>query len=502
MKKSPPPFDPVPPGAPALVGSMRATGYDLETAVADIIDNSVTAGARTVRIIISEEGRSSWIAVADDGAGMDEAALLRAMTFGGINPSDPRAPDDLGRFGLGLKTASLSQCRRLTVLTRAAKGSVQVRCWDIDVIEETKQWALLRSARTPHLEARFRKELQSQKSGTVVLWEVLDRLGHEDGDAEIADRLQRAVPQLEEHLAMVFHRFLEEPGGLKILVGGMPVKPWDPFMKGEKALQPLGVETLEHGGHPVTVRPFVLPHVSKLTTEAHRLGAGPRGWADQQGFYVYRNRRLLVAGSWLKLGFVKEEHNKLARIQLDFPNDLDFAWDINVRKSRAMPPDALRDDLKRIAKKTRGVATTIYRHRGASIERENQGKVFFWQKKVKHTKVFYQINRDHPAVAALMKKAGEKGLRGDVTQFLRIVEDTIPVPLILIESSQQPDSMGDPVARKAPPELLQYFRSLHAALCEADHDPKEAFECLAGTEPFHRYPEMLAAFKEQEQIGD
>jgi hypothetical protein len=359
---------------------MRASGYDLETALADIIDNSITAGAGVVRITISEEGRSSWIAIADDGAGMDEATLLRAMTFGGINPSDPRDPDDLGRFGLGLKTASLSQCRRLTVLTRAAGGCVLVRCWDIDVIEATGQWALLRSARTPHLEQRFRKELEAQQSGTVVVWEVLDRLGHEDGDEEIADRIRRAVPQIEEHLAMVFHRFLEDSGGLKILIGSEPIRPWDPFMRNEKAVQMLGEERLEHDGHEVVVRPYVLPHVSKLTGEAHRRGAGPRGWADQQGFYVYRNRRLLVAGSWLRLGFVKEEHNKLARIQLDFPNDLDFAWDINVRKSRAVPPDALREDLKRIARKTRGVATSIYRHRGASIEREHQQQVFLWQK--------------------------------------------------------------------------------------------------------------------------
>jgi len=211
LKKSPArSFDSVPPGAPALVGAMRATGYDLETAVADIIDNSISASSKTVRIIISEEGRSSWIAIADDGAGMDAATLLRAMTFGGINPNDPRAPEDLGRFGLGLKTASLSQCRRLTVFTRAPKGEVEVRCWDIDVIEATHQRALLREAQTPLLEQRFRKELKAQRSGTVVLWEVLDRLGHEDGDAEIADRLQRTVPRLEQHLGMVFHR-LEDP---------------------------------------------------------------------------------------------------------------------------------------------------------------------------------------------------------------------------------------------------------------------------------------------------
>jgi hypothetical protein len=481
---------------------MRASGYDLETAIADIIDNSITAGARTVRIVISEEGRSSWIAVADDGSGMDEETLLRAMTFGGINPSDPRDPDDLGRFGLGLKTASLSQCRRLTVLTRAPGGDVLVRCWDIDVIEAADEWALLRSAQTPPLEQRFRRELLAQKSGTVVLWEVLDRLGHEDGDDEIADRLRRAVTQLKVHLALVFHRFLEEPGHLKILIGELPVEPWDPFMRGEKATQPLGEETLEHEGHQVIVRPYVLPHVSKLTGEAHRQGAGPRGWADQQGFYVYRNRRLLVSGSWLKLGFVKEEHNKLARIQLDFANEMDFAWDINVRKSRAVPPNALRGDLKRIATKTRGEACAIYRHRGASLAREHTPQVYMWEKRVKHSKVFYQINREHPVVASLLTAAAGSGIGKEVSNFLRLIEQTIPVPLILIDGSEQPDSIGDPAAKKIPAGLPELFKSLHKALCRGGQDARQAFDQLAVTEPFFRYPELLSAFKEQEQLGD
>lgn len=304
-----------------------------------------------------------------------------------------------------------------------------VRCWDKDFIRKEKKWALLRNGLTPDLEDRFRKQLQAQESGTVVLWEVLDRLGHDVRDSDIAERLKREVARLEEHLSMVFHRFLEA-GGFSILIGELPVTPWDPFMKGEKATQMLGEEELELGGNRVVVRPYVLPHISKLSEEAHRRGAGPRKWSDHQGFYVYRNIRLLVAGSWLRLGFVKEEHNKLARIQLDFPNELDFAWDINVRKSRAVPPDALRDDLIRIARKTREVARGIYRHRGATIARQYTEQVFMWEKKVKHNKVFYRLNAAHPGVAALMDTARKHGISKEVSNFLRLIEETIPVPLI------------------------------------------------------------------------
>ncbi len=276
-------YDDVPPNAPSLINSMCASGYDLERAVADIIDNSISAGASTVKITVNENAASSWIAIADDGGGMDEKTLVTAMTFGSVNPEDPRSPDDLGRFGLGLKTASLSQCRRLTVLSRRPGGKVLIRCWDKDFVKKEKTWALLRKGMTPHLEERFKKQLLAQKSGTVVLWEVLDRLGHDSRDSDIAERLKLEVARLENHLSMVFHRYLDEPSRLDILIGDVPVTSWDPFMRGEKATQILGEEHLELGGHRVIVHPFVLPHISKLSAEAHRRGGsakmdGPTGF--------------------------------------------------------------------------------------------------------------------------------------------------------------------------------------------------------------------------------
>ena len=502
MRTRVPDYDEVPPNAPALINSMCASGYDLESAIADIIDNSISAGASTIRIVINEHGAASWIAISDDGSGMDEKTLVTAMTFGCVNPEEPRSPDDLGRFGLGLKTASLSQCRRMTVFTRRLGGKVLVRCWDKDFVKKEKKWALLRTGMSPLLEDRFRRLLLEQKSGTVVLWEVLDRLGHDSRNSDIAERLKLEVARLESHLAMVFHRYLEEPGRLEIRIGEVPVKPWDPFMRGEKATQMLGEEHLELSGHTVIVQPYVLPHVSKMGVEAHRRGAGARNWPKQQGFYVYRNRRLLVAGSWLRLGFQEEDHNKLARIQLDFTNELDYAWDINVRKSRAVPPDALRDDLIRIAKKARDVARTIYRHRGATIARQHTEQVFMWEKKVKHSKIFYRLNPSHPGVASLISTAKAHGIGQEVANFLRLIEETIPIPLILIDSSENPEKLGDQAQKKAPPEMHDVFRALHGSLCENGRSAELAFEQLAATEPFHRYPELLAGFKEREQIGD
>lgn len=310
-------YDPAPPEASAFMGSIRASGYDFETAVADIIDNSISAGAKTVQIMVNAAGKDSWIAISDDGCGMDNNALVRAMTLGSISPSAPRDPQDLGRFGLGLKTASLSQCRRLTVFTKARRAEVLTRCWDLDFIDATGEWALLRQPVSPELNKRFHKQLDKAESGTVVLWELLDHIVQDGSYSEIERRLANRLPQIERHLSMVFHRFLEVPRGLRILIGDLAIKPWDPFMRSEKATQMLGEEVLEYRGFRIIVKPYVLPHISKLA-DTDAIGKGPRRWTDQQGFYVYRNRRLLVSGSWLRSASEKRSTINLSGFSLIF----------------------------------------------------------------------------------------------------------------------------------------------------------------------------------------
>ena len=127
---------------------------------------------------------------------------------------------------------------------------------------------------------------------------------------------------------------------------------------------------------------------------------GSREWNSRQGFYVYRNRRMLVAGDWLGLPFTKEEHYKLARIQVDIPNAMDQDWQIDVRKSRVRPPGVLRKDLERIANLTRKRAVEIYRHRGKIVARSRSaGHTFAWQRKVKNGTIFYCLDRKHPLIS-------------------------------------------------------------------------------------------------------
>src|SRR5207245_2365312 len=168
-------------------------------------------------------------------------------------------------------------------------------------------------------------------------------------------------------LGMVFHRLMMDKRPVELLINGRVVQPWDPFLAHEAATQTLPATRLKLRRAVVEVQPFVLPHHSKIAKSTYDAVAGPRGWNAHQGFYVYRNRRLLVPGDWLGFGWAKEEHYKLARIRVEVPNALDHDWAIDVTKSRALPPAALRDDLRRIGERTRSDAKRVYSHRGAKL---------------------------------------------------------------------------------------------------------------------------------------
>ena len=368
-------FDLVAPRADALMESLRATGYSLPDAVSDLIDNSITAGARDIRLHFQWAGADSWVSILDDGCGMSEPALIDAMRIGSRSPREVREPSDLGRYGLGLKTASISQARSLTVATRiAGRTGTSVKRWDLDHLASAGDWQLLNVP----IEAVLHgvDPLSQSGHGTLVVWENLDRLVGDAGsdDARAQRQFLESLRAVEEHIAMVFHRFMVRPRPISIRLNGQAIKPWDPFLADDVATQRLPTESLGEPGDGVTVTPFVLPHHTRLSVEKHRAAAGPAGWNAQQGFYVYRNRRLLLAGDWLDLGFQKKEHYKLARLQIDLPNSHDHEWDIDVRKSRARPPLRYKDDLRWIAQAARRRAVSVYRHRGKTIARGESGK--------------------------------------------------------------------------------------------------------------------------------
>ncbi|KQS34231.1 ATP-binding protein [Dyadobacter sp. Leaf189] len=480
-------YDVTQPEPSALIESLRAFGYSLETAIADLVDNSIAAKAKNVWIRFEWKGSDSYISLKDDGEGMTESSIISAMRPGSQSPLKERSLKDLGRFGLGLKTASFSQCRRLTVVSKVNNGEIVKRCWDLDYVKIKKEWRLLKLIEPEPLTV-INDTISVQ--GTIVIWEKMDRVSgnHRADDEKAYKRFLEGAEKVKQHLEMVFHRFLDYPNSLKIWINGRMITSWDPFMKSERATQELPVEKLLCDGKNLVITPYVLPHQSKVSTESHKIGSGPRGWNAQQGFYVYRNERLLVGGDWLSLGFQKEEHYKLARIQVDLPNSMDGEWQIDVKKSRAKIPGYLKSDFKRIAVLTRNNAVDIYRHRGKVVSRKHaQDFVFMWEQKTRHGKFFYSINREHP----LVQQAYKNGVKIDLDALFSILEESIPVSHILVTNVGEPDKFSTPF-ENAPPEILQsVLLSSFSALLNTGVEEGEAKRRLLAMDPFSLFPDVV-----------
>lgn len=370
-------YVPLVPSAGRLMASLRDLGYELPQAVAELIDNSIDAGATQVNVDLHFDGASSWLRVADNGEGMTGPELDEAMRFGSPSNYGERA---LGGFGLGLKTASFSQCRTLSIASRrsATRRRIETRRWDLDDVEALDDWLL---ERVPVAEApEALTQPLSDGPGTVVLWQRLDRIllyrNPHGGHAEAG--LHTLRNELEQHLAMVFHRFLagetkRAVGKLEIRVNDVPLDPWDPYARSESAtkeLKPIEI-AVEHGGrgHRITIRPYLLPHQQLFSSpEAHQVAGGPRKWNRQQGLYIYREDRLIQSGGWNRLR-TQDEHTKLARIAVDIPREADELFGVNVSKMRVTLPASLRPELRAVATAVTSRAQDSYRDRSGQEER-------------------------------------------------------------------------------------------------------------------------------------
>ena len=486
----------VAPNAGALIESMRAFGYSLPTAVADLVDNSITAGATRIEIEGTWAGEGSVLRIRDDGAGMSAAVLVEAMRLGSRNPAAEREADDLGRFGLGLKSASWSQARVLTVTTRTETTGPACRRWDLDRVSNSGRWLL----ESPEPAA----EDLPQGHGTTVTLSQLDRLVGLDpaatGKAE--DRFLDGLAKVETHLGMVFHRFLAGRNKITIIVNGNAITPWDPFLENHPATQALPGERINWAGHPVEVAPYVLPHVSKLNTTEHARASGPAGWNAQQGFYVYRGGRLLVAGGWLGLPRMqREEHHKLARIRVDLDNTMDAEWQIDVRKATARVPGPLREDLQRIAKATRGAAGEAYRFRGKTIARtatSRAGMNFVWlQRQQRDGSTVFRVNRDHPSLVGTLAIGPDTRRALDLA--LRLAEENLPVEAIVMETRQRADESRPAPFADSEGELETLMRVTLDGMTSGGLDAPTALAMLANVEPFDSHPAVLQTLREEIQ---
>lgn len=468
----------------------RAIGYSLETAIADIIDNSIAAKSSKISINFFPTD-DPYISILDNGVGMNQDELVNAMRYGSSNPIEEREINDLGRFGLGLKTASMSQCRKLTVITKKDNKIIGAQ-WDLDYVASTGEWSLkllegedLNSF--PHI-----KQICDYHSGTLVIWQQLDRL--KVGKLKFDDSMSKYMDQVRRHLSLVFHRYLKGETGLKkikIHINNMEIKPIDPFLA-EKSTQMMDDEVVYVEGEKVIVRPYILPHISQLNNDEINMLGGEDGIRKQQGFYVYRNRRLLVWGTWFKM-MRQGELSKLARIQIDIPNSLDSFWTLDIKKSTAIPPEIVRRNIRSIIAKVGEASKHTWTYRGKK-ETDNS-KVHAWKRlRTREGGVLYEINREYPLIQALF--AMDNTNNRMIEQMLVQIESSLPLNQLYVDLTSDEQITNKNVMSKD--DVTQLLKQILSGCCNKK-EREEMAKRLLVTDPFNQYPEILSEMFQEVQ---
>jgi hypothetical protein len=462
-----------------LMESLRAVGYSPSAALADLLDNSISADARNIAIAFAATP-APYVAIVDDGRGMDTEALVSAMRYGSRDPRETRAATDLGRFGLGLKTASLSQCRRMTVVSLKDEA-IAVAVWDLDECERRHSW-WLGTPDTRDVPDDILETLRTQGQGTAVIWENLDRML--EGAANPARLLDQVMESAADHLAMVFHRFLDGgyAGAFSITVNGRALPRLDPFLEGHVRGQALRPESFKIEGHTVTVSPFVLPFPSRLQPRDLTKAGGRESLKTGHGFYIYRGGRLVVPGGWFRI-VPSDDLIRLARVRVDVPVELDHLWKVDIRKTVAEPPSALRADLRRIVGAATLRSRRVYSHKGTPQQIDD--RVPLWSRlDLRDGAAAWRINRDHPSVAAALAGATDDR---HALQLLRLIEDLLPVHEIHLHISNDLPVSDGPSLQDA--DLAALAEQLASAFADRPDDRQRLLDGLHLMDPFNRTPE-------------
>lgn len=472
------------PNPKSTINSYRSFGYNLSTAIADIIDNSISANATQIDIDYNWLGKESSILIIDNGNGMNLEELVKAMTPGSKDPDEIRNENDLGRFGMGLKTASFSQCKRLTVITKKKGYNTIKRCWDIDFINDVEEWVLLDYIS----DSKFLQLLDKYDSGTIVLWENLDRIvGNAQKDNEtVKNAFYQEMTIVKEHLSLVFHRFLEN-NKIQLTSNTYTIKPWNPFLYNLTTKPEMGLPAKIEGSVDVTY--YILPHMSRISHEEYQKSGGPLGWFNQQGFYIYRGDRLLVSGDWLGLE-KKRDYSKLARIAVNFPNTGDFAWNLDIKKSTATPPIEIRRELSRIAKTAIKKSAKVYNWRGQksiSDNQESNGIEMLWNDKTNTEGIKkYIINRKHPIIKQALELEGANKI---VSKTLNLIETNIPLELILYNQNEDPSHHElEKISETPSDDLIQLAIDLYKINISNGVPESLARQQIMNSVPFNLFP--------------
>lgn len=473
---------------------MRDLGYSLETAVADLIDNSISANATAIDIMCDLGSTTPTLAIIDNGRGMNAAELIKAMRHGAANPRQERSAKDLGRFGLGLKTASFSQCRSLTVVS-AKDGNISGASWNLDRIDKLDDWILSILDDEEAAAALHTERLTGH--GTIIIWSDLDRLFEDETGRRRDEIVNEKLDIVEKHLSLVFHRYLagEIKGRMKIAISinGHSILPFDPFCRKNPATQILPEDVVYVGGAAVQMQPYVLPHHSRLTAREYDFYQSRSDFISNQGAYIYRNGRLMAWGDWFRL-IPKGEATKLARVQINFPNSLDESWTIDIKKSRARPPPLVRERLRQIINQITGRSTTVHRRRGQKLFEEVTAPL--WERFADQGGIRYAVNTSHPLVQMLALRMDNEGQK-HLTLLLESISAALPVEMVYSDYSTHPREVG--ASAMEDNAVMERLQALKEAISgDGAADAKVFREIMRSTRLFDGHMDIAEKFIQEE----
>lgn len=494
----------------ALVESLRAFPYSTPSAVADLIDNSIFKSATVIRIFTSWNEGNPIVEIVDDGDGMSQSELTEALRFAGDGPSSSRSPQDLGRFGLGLKTASLSQCSRLTVTT-IKDGLVANMGWDVEELRVSGSWIPCRSS-TQVIDAH--RELLHDRSGTVVRWQKLDRLLGSDTESHSIDDLDEIFEKVQDHLEMVFHRFLNRKTSdgqprLRILINDVEIKGWDPFLE----FYPVPNVVWKYEEHDLVLPngvARVVGYILPTEREAKADGAlemweaaGRNRWNKLQGFYVYRLDRLLTIGGYLDLDRMSPEHTKLGRICVELDNRTDNDWLLDVTKSSITPPVRARPELNMIARRVAAKATARFRskvfrfcgscHKRPCVCQGTREFELVWIcPDLDRPEGRFSINEEHSLLVDFVEKL-DRSNRTRFSNILNLIAKTIPLSVFRSVPQEDAGRRGLTFRNDSQSERLIRLISedVVAERLSKGQMIADIKDLLLWTEPFTDYPDIV-----------
>ena len=419
------------------IKTLMRIGYTLTTAVADIIDNSITAKSSFIEIYAPPGLDNPIISILDNGIGMSPEELISNMKIGCKDPSQERREDDLGRFGSGMKTASFSQARRLTVVTKKSNGVIAAAVWDIDHIEESNSW---------QLEVLDEEEIKlipgislssDSDQGTQIIWEKLTCLHSGSHVISQDEDLAQQLNELGSYIGLHFHRFIDKKNKLSIFINKTKVEAIDPFLRHSNGYQEGRSERLRCKDGYIEIQTHVLPHFNQISSEDLKKLGGAEGIAQNQGIYIYRSRRLINAGGWL--GLVKNSQlGGLARVQVDVPTSIDHEWATDVKKSSLQLPGRVKRELKRFLSDPIKRSKRIHTYRGDQDTVNSFWKII--EDKNKDT-ITYQVDTTNDDLVNLLAYFNKDSVK-ILINYLKELSANLPLSHIYQKMSEKPKSIN------------------------------------------------------------